>query len=945
MLLNKPIKGHLVGIVLLLLPLWSAAKEQQQPLPADTLLEKVRVMVESEEEGALPLLEAAIAQYRSQKDQQKLIAAYELLRDYCYRMPYPFPEKDSIFQKAAHELSAMGENAQLAQLYLKWSDVEQEVNYQMSQEKVVFADKLFRAANDSIGMIECQYRFAVLQGSMGNVNLVLPHFKEALKWSQSIESAAYTAESLCRLGEYYQRANQPDTALLYIDQVLAIASEAMPNTLINTYRIKGFISAQKELLEDALNYFQKALDIAVEQKDEVRTAMLYIDLGQVYINYTDDLQQTLDWLKLGLATAETGGSKRFMKSAHLGLAYTYEELEDFEKALYHQRAFTHLQQDMQNEQARNQMLQLEAQYENEKKTNELLKKEAALAQQEVKNRTLGGALLLVLFLLSMAVGAWYLKNQSNRQLAEKNVLIQEQADALKSLDEFKSRLFANISHELRTPLTLLLGPVSSILRRNQVDAEDQQHLHRVQDNAQLLLSRVNELLDLSKLESGKMELQEHYLELSDYLLDKVDAFLPLASAKQIALQLENQLPEHLAIRMDEDKLGKIISNLLSNAIKFTPTGGQVQLRAAVQGSQLLLSVQDSGSGIHPDDLPHLFERFYQARHAHHLSSGGTGLGLALSKEFAQLMGGDIEVDSQWNRGSTFLIKLPLQRLDMPIPEAIRESVSIESEALALSAGSRLLIVEDNESLRDYLQRILGKYYQVSACGHGKEALAVLQSHPDAFDLILSDIMMPEMDGFQLLDALKSHDTWRQVPVVMLTAKAAQKDKLKALRIGVDDYILKPFQEEELLIRLANVLRHYQLRQEPLVLEEEEALADSEPMPHSANDGAARTPEDQDWLEQLENATIELLQIHLTAETLAAEMAVSRRNLFRKIKSVTGLTPNQYIQEVRFQHARHLLESRSVSSVKAVSYEVGMKDIRYFSQLYKARFGKSPSEYL
>ncbi|HMQ85521.1 MAG TPA: response regulator [Saprospiraceae bacterium] len=929
---------------MLLIPFFATATEYQHTFPADTLLEKARTMVETEEEGALPLLEEAIALFEAQKNKPKVLAAYELIRDYCYRMPFPFPVKDSIFQKNAQELSLLGDTSQLAHLYLKWSDVAQEVDYRMSQEKVVFADKLFHAVNDSIGMIECQYRFAVLQGSMGNTDLVLPHFEEALQWSKDIQSDAYIAESSCRLGEYYFRTNQPDTALYFINQVLAIAPKAKANTLINAYRIKGFISAASNLLEEAFSYFQKAIELAIEQKDDVRTAMLYIDLGQVHINHTDDILQALDWLKKGLEMAETAGSKRFIKSAHLGLSYTYELLEDFENALFHQRAFTSLQQEMQNEQARNQMLQLEAQYESEKKTNELLKKEAALAKQELKNRTLGAALLLLLFLLAMAVGAWYLKNQSNRHLAEKNQLIQQQADALKSLDEFKSRLFANISHELRTPLTLLLGPVSSVLRRNQVDTEDQQHLHRVADNAQLLLARVNELLDLSKLESGKMELQEHYLELNGYLLDKIDAFLPLASEKQIELQFDDQLPKQTAISIDEDKFGKIIGNLLSNAIKFTPNGGQVKLSAAIQGLHLVLSVQDNGSGIHPDDQKHIFERFYQARHAD-IRPGGTGLGLSLSQEFAQLMGGGIAVDSTLGQGSIFRLKLPLKRMEAHSQNMDDASLEFEPPVLTQTSGSRLLIVEDNESLRVYLQTILGKHYQVRTCQHGKEALAELKRNPDGFDLILSDIMMPEMDGFQLLEALKGNHSWQHLPVVMLTAKAAQKDKLKALRIGVDDYILKPFQEEELLLRLANVLRHYQLRQDPTPPEEEEAIADHEPEPHSATHDAELTPENQDWLEQLENATIELLQVHLTAESLAAEMAISRRNLFRKVKSLTGLTPNQYIQEVRFQHARQLLESRSVSSVKAVSYEVGMKDIRYFSQLYKARFGKSPSEYL
>ncbi|MCB0570709.1 MAG: response regulator, partial [Phaeodactylibacter sp.] len=288
-----------------------------------------------------------------------------------------------------------------------------------------------------------------------------------------------------------------------------------------------------------------------------------------------------------------------------------------------------------------------------------------------------------------------------------------------------------------------------------------------------------------------------------------------------------------------------------------------------------------------------------------------------------------------------------QEGEIPEPAVETETGAQEKRQASASRQSTILLVEDNPGLQDYIGMILSQHYQLVIASNGKEALDILQSEEqENINLILSDVMMPEVDGFTLVERIKQDEKLRHLPTIMLTARAGQEDRLRALRIGVDDYILKPFEEEELLLRLENTLRNFHLRFEAntdagLPEEKEENRQDEAWVPSPDR----LSLEDQEWLAQLELATLKQVgNSSFNTDALADILAISRRQLFRKIKSLTGLTPNQYIQEVRLQRARRLLEQQAFSTVKAIAFNVGLKDVRYFSQQYRQRFGKLPSEY-
>ena len=488
-----------------------------------------------------------------------------------------------------------------------------------------------------------------------------------------------------------------------------------------------------------------------------------------------------------------------------------------------------------------------------------------------------------------------------------------------------------------------------------------------QQNGQRLLQLTNEILDLNKLEAGKLEIEMSRTLLFNFLKRIIAAFDSHAENSAIELFFQYELEETLLVKLDVKKTETILINLLSNALKFTPPYGHVIILAKNNQKNLQISVQDTGRGIHPDDLPHIFNRFFQTKQSNSQAEGGTGIGLALSQEFAKLMDGNLSVSSQLKKGTTFTLSLPKIEI---IGRLSDEESKLLSKNQAISDGHELkvgvkerdtlkvspsfdgneqiiLLVEDNNDLRGYIQTLLSQKFHVKTAENGQVAIDYLENGITPA-LIISDIMMPIMDGYQLLEQLKTSEKHQFIPVIMLTALANADHKLKALRIGVDDYMLKPFSEDELMARIENLLKHSVLRQEFIaenpanLLEEEEGIL-NESVDTITNQLSLT---DVDWLADLEKITLKKLgNVNFTIVQLAKEMGQSRWQFNRRLKTLTGLTARQYLLETRPTQARTLLEQGDYKNVKAITYTVGIKDLQHFSHQFKARFGKSPSEYL
>ena len=545
------------------------------------------------------------------------------------------------------------------------------------------------------------------------------------------------------------------------------------------------------------------------------------------------------------------------------------------------------------------------------------------------------------------------------ELSRDKKIIEQQKEELQSLEQLKSRFFANVSHELRTPLTLLLGPVSSLLKRNEhAGGDTTQLLHFIERNARHLQKLINEILDLSKLEDNKMQVTEEPVLVFAYLREQMAQFQSIAQSNNLHFELQFSADPGLRILLDKGKFEKILHNFCSNALKFTPQGGRISISFEGMERHLLLRVTDTGRGIHPDDLPHVFDRFYQSRQPDAPIEGGTGIGLALVKELAELLGGAVGVESEPGRGSMFWFRFPKKEAPADLETAgsdesrqpiIKTPIPVLPEKINATSDSSekatdlpsILIVEDNADLLQYLQLLLAEY-QVIPAENGQDALNILgmrRHNGQPTDLIISDLMMPVMDGFQLLERLKTDDRWRHVPVIMLTAKVNVQAHLQALRIGVDDYITKPFGEDELKARIHNLLRNYRER-----------------MAFFSGTTAANAPPDNDslpviaqvdseWLKDVEIVFSKILaDRNFNLEWVASQLHLSSRQVSRKLQKIVGLSPHQYLQEMRLQTAREYLANGRFATIKETGFAVGFRDTEYFSELFSERFGTTPSAF-
>lgn len=520
-------------------------------------------------------------------------------------------------------------------------------------------------------------------------------------------------------------------------------------------------------------------------------------------------------------------------------------------------------------------------------------------------------------------------------------LKQAEATSLKELDEAKTKLLTNISHEFRTPLTIMLGMARLI--KEHPDEWFRKGSEKIIQNGHALLHLVNDLLDMARLEAGAMTVNCLQQDIITQLRYLVGSFSSVATEKNIDLQFSPHSGEFI-MDFDEDKLMQIVSNLLSNALKFTPKDGKVELSTENLLSQHSFSirVKDNGPGIAAEHLPQIFDRFYRIENPLLQSQSGSGLGLALTRELITLMNGTVSVESEPGAGTQFTITLPVTN-EAPLKEKMTEIETLEftdsAERFQINklppdntSAPVVLIVEDNRDLTEYLQHILATEYRVVSAADGKSGLE--QAFELIPDIIVSDVMMPVMDGIALLERLKSDIRTSHIPVVMLTAKADITSRLTGLEKGADEYLAKPFHEKELRIRLRNLIDMRERMQQHF---------------------ASLTPDAthlQDKSLKIENEFIRKIRAFME-ENIAAEefeiqqlcrqMAMSRAQLYRKFKALTGKSVFEYLRTLRLHKAKELLLT-STLNVTQVCFDVGFNNLSHFSRIFTEEFGRKPSDF-
>ena len=554
-------------------------------------------------------------------------------------------------------------------------------------------------------------------------------------------------------------------------------------------------------------------------------------------------------------------------------------------------------------------------------------------------------LQIVIYSFGMSYRSKKLNNQNHMERLEAQKSLTE-IQRIKDLDEIKTRFFTNISHEFRTPLTLIDGPLQQAKKSSVKSYDDSVILSNeafkvISKNTNRLTMLVDQLLDISRVESGNLYLKLTQGGIIQFLRSHVFSFESLAERENISLN--TNFPEELDKGYyDKDKLEKIVNNLLSNAFKYTPRGGAVTVNVSHTKKNLLIEISDTGNGMERKEIDRIFDRFYRVEGS---ETKGSGIGLALTKELVDFHNGQISVNSEKGRGTTFKVRLPIRLEDLPKsvhPE--KESTPIAEEEVASNVQEKtkkeptaphdneqvVLIVEDNQDIQDFIASILGDSYKLLKANNGLQGERMAFEHIP--DLVISDVMMPQKDGYQLCSSLKNNVKTSHVPIVMLTAKTGQSSKMAGLTQGADAYLTKPFDADELLLRIKNLIANRNKIWEHFKSSDLVAIPD-----------LSLSSVDDVFLQKVvkfieENLDNELLSV----DDIASKVGFSRAQLHRKLKALTNKSTRQLVNDIRLNKAKNMLK-QNVGSVSEIAYSVGYSNMSYFTKSFKEKFGLLPSK--
>ena len=512
----------------------------------------------------------------------------------------------------------------------------------------------------------------------------------------------------------------------------------------------------------------------------------------------------------------------------------------------------------------------------------------------------------------------------------------QEANRLRELNAVRNKLYTNITHEFRTPITVILGMAQVVKEKlKKTDLETNQSLEMIERNSNNLLNLVNQMLDLAKLEKGKLELNLIQDDIVWNLRYLTESFISFGQEKEVSIVFYNE-DEEIIMDYDVNKIGQILTNLISNSIKFCESKDKIVVLVSrdAQKNLLILKVKDSGKGISEENLPFIFDRFYQVENA---QNEGTGIGLALTKELVELMKGTILVESNLQKGTVFTIKLPITNEAKIIKTNFDEASQKKNQKIILPKinlnpeASIALIVEDNPDVKAYINLCLENEYQLLNAENGQEGINMAMEHTP--DIIISDIMMPIKNGFELCETLKQDIKTNHIPIILLTAKASQEDKISGLSIGADAYLTKPFNKEELLIRVSQLIELRKTLQKKYNLDAN-YVVDLQKSSDNKNDEFIN--------EVIQTIHKNIEDPNFNAFYLARALHLSESQLYRKLKALTNTSTAIFIRKIRLLKAKQLLKTTS-SSISEIAYATGFNDPSWFSKAFKEEFDISPSD--
>lgn len=826
-----------------------------------------------------------------------------------------------------------------------------------------FLENNLKLSEGSIGNGEIAATFnnlsAVYEG-MGNHQRALSYAIQSLTLQRENQSKPAMARTLVRVGALQLRLGQVDSAMRTYQESRQLAEELESDQVLASALFGiGNVYRHQQDYSKAATYIQQSLSIRerLGLKNGLSISMQH--LGQVYLQ--DSLySKAIIWCEKSLALAEEMNLVGNQISACRCLYQATRSLgQDSQTLAYLERLW-----DLEKSQTRTKAQMRLQQMEFDKKiiadslafVQEKMETEHAYhTERSRRNMSLMALILSILGIFFVRYRQQVISRARKREIQQER----ERKEQLAELNSRRSRFFANISHEFRTPLTVIGGMTQQMVEDSLIHSKEREGFWEtfntrttlILRNTQGLLQLIKQMLDLSKLDKGRLDTHLELGEIVGYLRYLSESFASYAETKDILLTFSAEMPS-LLMDVDPEKLGYIVSNLLSNALKFTPEDGKIDFVVKqISGDPenlLEISVFNSGPGIAEEHVAHIFERFYQVdNRANH---GGTGIGLAFTKELVELLEGKISVESEVGKGATFTVSLPIRQTAVPNPASLIPEPTIQydsAQPAVLTIGGAtdedkalILIVEDNADVALYLQTCLQDQYAILWAKNGQEGIEQALEHIP--DLIISDVMMPVKDGYELTQRLKKDEKTSHIPIILLTAKAEKTDKIAGLERGADAYLYKPFDKKELLVRVEQLIALRQLLQQRYSGSASFNLEKAKP---------PESPQAVDSIALIEDAFLQkvnkVLEIYYADSEfeiprLGQELAMSHSQLYRKIKALTGKSIAAYLRSYRLHKGRELLQSSDLT-VSEVTYSVGFTDPSYFSRMYLEEFGIRPTQ--
>ena len=776
---------------------------------------------------------------------------------------------------------------------------------------------------------------------LGNVHLQLGNdevadsiFRIALATERSLGSALGMAINYANLGAVFENRGMDDSAHVYYQYSLDYnrkAGSALGIGLCHNHF--GMIAERKGLISQAIGEYLTAYDMLEKCHDEWHWLDPCLSLAKIYIS-RQQYEQARNYLDQAFTKATSIGSNEHLETIHK-LYYELEQQKgNTASALTHYIKSTNYRDSIFNLHALNQIQNMRVGIERQRSENQLKLMTGNLKLERQQKVT--AYVLLILLMLTALVGTLFLLySQRVRKKHEQ---------FMRTMQEARERFFTNITHEFRTPLTAILG-MSEQLRSGQAHTPtDVAHAAGIINRqGNHLLQLINQLLDIAKLKSNTAEADWTHGNIVAFTQMVVECCRPIANKKNQRLIYT---PQDSVIEMDfvPDYYDRVVTNLLSNAFKFTPEGGTIRLETVMLPNQhLRLSIIDTGIGIAPEALSHIFEPFYQADEDHH--NIGTGIGLSLTRQLIEAMDGNIKAESQVGKGTTMTAFLPL-RHGKQQPQLFRiddymrkpcndeaENDSLQAEEQSDSNAEQVLIIEDNNDVAYFIGQQLKSTYNVSYASNGDEGLEkARQLIPD---IIITDLMMPGTDGIEVCRQVRQNELINHIPIIVVTAKATDKARVEGLQAGADAFLVKPFNTSVLLVTIQQLLEQRRVLREKFTQAISEGTAPDIKM----------KPSDRTFVDKVRSIVLELMdQGQVDAETLASNMFVSRVHLNRKLQMITGQTTSNIISQIRISRAKKLLDEHPEMSVSQIAMKCGYEDVAYFSRNFKQITNYSPTQY-